>query len=88
MTDHIHKLLIRKQLVSDSDPRGQPMYSIIIECMVLDCEFILVDNEIILYMAKLESALNERLAEEYQEEDHRLGGTGRTFDQFKKEVLK
>ena len=38
-------------------------------------------------IVQLEQALDKRLKQEYMDEDHRLGGTGRTFDEFRKAVL-
>jgi len=36
---------------------------------------------------RLEKALDKRLKQEYMDEDHRLGGTYRTYEQFKQDAL-
>ena len=38
-------------------------------------------------VAKLERALDKRLRQEYMDEDHRLGGIGITFEQFRESAL-
>ena len=39
-------------------------------------------------VAQLEAALDERLRQEYMDEDHRQGGIGVTYEQFKEDALK
>jgi len=38
-------------------------------------------------VAKLERALDKRLRQEYMDEDHRLGGIGISFEQFREGAL-
>ena len=40
-------------------------------------------GEVLKRFAQLEAALDKRLRQEYMDEDHRLGGIGITFEQFK-----
>lgn len=39
------------------------------------------------YFAQLEASLDKRLRQEYMDEDHRLGGIGITFEEFRKKAL-
>ena len=44
-------------------------------------------DEVIKGVAELEVALDKRLRQEYMGEDHRLGGIGTTFEEFRDEAL-
>lgn len=45
-------------------------------------------NKALSILAKLEAALDKRLRQEYMDEDHRLGGIGITFEEFRKIELR
>lgn len=44
-------------------------------------------DELVNEIANLEQALDKRLRQEYMDEDHRLGGIGVSYEEFKRRAL-
>ena len=87
MSEHVHELLIDTHIVDYIRPSGIPVSEIFVQCIAEDCEFYLTGNEIIIYLSKVDQALDALLRDEYSAEEDRVGGLGISEEDYKKQIL-